>query len=317
MALHKNARTCPNSRLEMARRVFDERRPVRQVAREFGVTPKTVYKWLRRYKETPCGAGLEDASSAPKTLPHKLGEDKVAEIVRLRRERRWTARVIGIELGIPRSTVSAVLKREGISRLKSLDPKEPVVLYEHPSPGALLHMDVKKLGRFRRPGHRVEGRGGKASRGAGVECVHVCIDDHSRVAYVEIHPDERAETAVGFLRRAVEWYRQQGVSVERVLTDNGGCYRSGRWQRTCAELDVKPKKTRPYRPQTNGKAERFIQTLLREWAYGRVYQNSDERGAALRPYVSHYNWHRGHGSLNYQPPITRLPGVENLHGTYS
>ena len=315
MNLHKNARTCPNSRAAMVNRVLEDGKPVAQVAREFGVSSNTVYKWVRRFCESGA-AGLQDGSSHPREVRHKLGQDWVDLIVELRTQYHMTALRIARHLNLARSTVAAVLRREGISQLGSLGPKEPVVRYEHDGPGELLHIDIKKLGRFWRSGHRVTGNRTKDSDGAGWEYVHVCVDDYSRVAYAEVLPDERKESAVAFLKRAIQWFRQFGIQVKRVLTDNGSCYKSKLWRETCGNNNIKVKKTLPYRPQTNGKAERLIQTLLREWAYGRVYKTSNERKRVLPTYLTHYNYHREHSSLKYKPPITRMPGVNNAAGIH-
>ena len=238
-------------------------------------------------------------------------------IVELRTEYRMSALRIANQLKLARSTVSGVLQREGISQLKRLEPKEPVVSYEHSGPGEMLHIDIKKLGRFWRAGHRVTGDRTQDSEGAGWEFVHICIDDYSRVAYAEILPDQRKESAVAFLRRAVRWFRRFGITIKRVLTDNGSCYQSILWKKTCDGLNIWVKKTRPYRPQTNGKAERFIQTLLREWAYVRIYVTSNERMAVLPIFLTHYNEHRNHGGIGNKSPITRMPGVNNVGGIHS
>ncbi len=316
MNLHKNARTCPNSRGLMVKRVLEERRSVAEVAEEFGVSRRTLYKWIRRY----CAAGeagLKDGSSKPGVLRHQLGQDWVDLIIEMRTEYRMTALRIANQLKLSRSTVAGVLQREGISQLKKLEPKEPVVRYEHDGPGEMIHIDIKKLGRFWRAGHRLTGNRKQDSEGAGWEFVHVCIDDYSRVAYAEVLSDERKESAVAFLRRAVRWFRQFGITIKRVLTDNGSCYRSKLWRNTCEGLRIGVKKTRPYRPQTNGKAERFIQTLLREWAYVRVYGTSNERMAVLPIFLTHYNEHRNHGSVGNKPPVTRMPGVNNVAGIHN
>ena len=316
MNLHKNARTCPNSRALMVRRVLEDGRPVAMVAEEFGVSPRTVYKWVQRYCNRG-DVGLQDGSSEPGRLTHKLGQDWVRLIVELRTEYHMTALRIANQLKLPRSTVAAVLQREGISQLKRLQPKEPVVRYEHDGPGEMLHMDIKKLGRFWRAGHRVTGNRAQDSYGAGWEYVHIYIDDYSRVAYAEVLPDERKESATAFLTRAVQWFTRFGIRIRRLLTDNGSCYRSKLFQKQCQRLGIRKKNTRPYRPQTNGKAERFIQTLLREWAYFRVYATSNDRLAVLPIYLIHYNQHRDHGSLKQKPPITRMPGVNNVAGIHN
>lgn len=316
MNLHKNARTCPNSRVLMVKRVLEAKRPVAEVANEFGVSRTTVYNWIQRYLETG-GAELGDRSSCPHNITHRLGQDWIELIVYLRREYQMTALRISNQLKLSRSTVAAVLRREGVSKLKDLGPKEPVCRYEHDGPGEMIHIDIKKLGRFWRSGHRVTGNRRQDSQGAGWEYVHVCVDDYSRVAYVEVLEDESKESATAFLHRAVKWFARFGISIKRVLTDNGSCYRSKLWTKTCKALNIRVKKTRPYRPQTNGKAERFIQTLLREWAYWRVYKTSIERMAVLPLYLVHYNEHRNHSSLNYQPPIVRMPGANNAHEIHS
>lgn len=316
MNLHKNARTCPKSRALMVARVLEDGRPVAVVAEEFGVSRRTVYKWVQRYCEAG-EVGLGDGSSKPGVLRHQLGQDWVQLIVELRTAYRMTALRIANQLKLSRSTVAAVLQREGLSQLKKVAPAEPVVRYEHDGPGEMLHLDIKKLGRFWRAGHRVTGDQATDSEGAGWEYVHVCVDDYSRFAYAEVLPDERKDSAVAFLKRAVKWFARFGITVRRVLTDNGSCYRSKLFQPRCQAMGIRKKYTRPYRPQTNGKAERFIQTLLREWAYARIYITSNERKTVLPIYLTHYNYHRQHGSLNSNPPITRMPGVYNVAGIHS
>lgn len=222
------------------------------------------------------------------------------------RRQRLPAFQIARILGMARSTVSEVLKRLGLNKLRVLEPREPANRYEHARPGELLHLDIKKLGRFKEIGKQIKRDGITRSRGAGWEFMHVCVDDHSRVAYVEMLPDEKAVSAVGFLGRAVRWFAGLGVRTERVLTDNGSCYRSQDFLSCCNELGIKHKRTRPYRPRTNGKAERFIQTALREWAYARPYHTSAGRRRALPYWIRHYNSVRPHGSLDYEAPMTRI-----------
>ena len=316
MNLHKNAKTCPKSRALMVHRVLEEDRPVAQVAAEFGVSPRTVYKWVQRFCEGGAAA-LEDGSSRPGVVQHQLSQEWVDLIVALRRDYHLTALRIARQLKLARSTVSAVLQRAGLSSLRKLKPKEPVVRYEHGGAGELIHMDIKRLGRFWRAGHRVTGNRSRDSQGAGWEYVHVCVDDYSRVAYVEVLPDQQKESAIAFLNRAVRWFARFGIKIHRLLTDNGSCYRAKRFQAQCHALGIRQKYTRPYRPQTNGKAERFIQTLIREWAYARVYSTSEERRRVLPLWMTHYNEHRDHGSLGKQPPITRMPGVNNVAGIHS
>ena len=305
MNLHPSARTTPYSRKLLIDRILAGE-PVRTAAAAQGVSRSTAYKWLRRWREEGAD-GLRDRSSAPKRIPHRTPVSVVRKIEKLRRK-RWTGRAIALKLGLVRSTVSAWLRRLGLGLLRALTPPSVVRRYERDRPGELLHLDVKKLGRFDSPGHRVTGVRGKRnrSRGAGWEFVHVCIDDHSRVAYVEILKNERGVTAAAFLRRAASWFRRRGVSVTGALTDNGSCYISKLFARTCAELGVKHSRTRPYRPQTNGKAERFIQTLLREWAYAKTYRSSSRRQKALPAFLAFYNQERPHGSLGYEPPVSRI-----------
>jgi len=277
------------------------------VAGAVGVSHATVGKWVVRYRAEG-EAGLQDRSSAPRRIPHKTSSRLERRIERLRRKRR-TGQAIADALSMAVSTVSAVLRRLGLGRLKALEPKRPAHRYEWPRPGDLVHIDVKPLNRFVRPGHRIEGRGRRPrSRGAGWEYVHVCVDDHSRVAYVEILPNQKGETCAGFLRRAARWLARRGVTIRRVMTDNAKAYTdSWAWRDAKAELGIdRHIRTRFYRPQTNGKAERFIKTLLHEWAYGRSYRSSSQRARALPSWVADYNQRRPHGSLGGEPPVSRL-----------
>jgi transposase InsO family protein len=304
--VHKNARLTNHSRAAMVRRVLDHGQTRTVVAAAFGICPKTVKKWVERYQaEGP--DGLHDRSSRPHRLRRPTPETVCGQIVALRRQ-RCTGAQIAAETGLSPATVSRVLKRRGLNRLKDLEPAEPVQRYERETPGELLHIDIKKLGRFDRPGHRVTGdrTGQSNSRGIGWEFVHVCIDDHSRVAFSQILPTERKESAVAFLKAAVAYYRRLGIKVERVMTDNGSCYKAWDFRNACRALGRKHIRTRPYTPKTNGKAERFIQTALREWAYARAYQSSEQRARHLPDWLHRYNWHRPHGSLKAKPPISRL-----------
>ncbi len=303
--LHRNARTTPFSRKLLVERI-ESGDSVRAAAEAVGVSRSTAYKWLGRWRDEGAG-GLEDRSSAPHDIPHKTPAGLVQQIEKLRRK-RWTGRAIAARLQMARSTVSAWLRRMGLGLLRGLTPARVVKRYEKQRPGELLHLDVKKLGRFRQPGHRVTGRGpgSYGSRGMGWDFVHVCIDDHSRAAYIEVRDDERKETAAAFLRRACAWYRRRRVKTERILTDNGSCYRSKAFATTCRELGVKHSFTRPYRPQTNGKAERLIQTLMREWAYARRYRSSTQRNKTLAPWLNYYNRERPHGGIGYETPVARL-----------
>lgn len=313
MNLHSLARTCPSSRALLIHRVQVELWSVAEAASAAGVSERTGYKWLRRSREEGAVA-LVDRSSRPRRLTGKTEPAREAVVLKLR-ALRMTGPVIAHRLRMPRATVSRILRRHGQARLRPLAPPEPVVRYERSRPGELVHVDVKKLGRFHRPGHRVTGdrRGQSNVRGIGWEFVHVCIDDATRLAYVEVLEDEKGETAAGFLRRAVAWFARRKIRVEQVLSDNGSCYVSDVHRHSCAQLGIKPKFTRPYRPQTNGKAERFIQTMLREWAYAATYQTSLQRENALRPWLRYYNLHRPHMALDGRTPIFRLNNLVSLH----
>jgi transposase InsO family protein len=316
MKLHANARTCPNSRKLLVKRIEEESWSLMAAAEAAGISERSARKWLARWRKEG-EAGLLDRSSAPKRIPHRTPEPVVKAITALRRL-RMTAAEIAETLGLALSTVSLWCKRVGLGKRSSLAPPEPPNRYERSRPGELIHVDVKKLGRFGVAGKRAIGNR-QASRGYGWECVHVCVDDATRLAYVEVLPDERGETAVGFLRRAVAWLAERGVRVERVMTDNGSPYRSVAHARACRELGIRHLRTQPYRPRTNGKAERFIQTMLREWAYGRIYGSSVERSGQLAGWLDRYNYRRKHGSLGHRPPAARLNELlgNNLVGNYS
>ena len=306
MDMHKNARLTPLGRAELVRRVLQEGQPRSAVAAAFGVCAKTVGKWVERYQaEGP--AGLDDRSSRPHRLREPTAQATCEQIVELRRQ-RWIGRQIAAAAGVSPATVSRVLRRAGLSRLRDLEPAEPVRRYQRQEPGELIHLDIKKLGRFDKIGHRITGHhaGHDRSRGSGWEFVHVCIDDASRIAFSQILPDEKQESAVAFLEAAVAYYRSLGVTVARVMTDNGSCYRSRAFRKACADLGLRHIRTRPYTPKTNGKAERFIQTALREWAYAQAYPTSQHRAVELPIWLHRYNWHRPHGGINYQTPISRL-----------
>jgi transposase InsO family protein len=311
MKLHRNARTCPKSRKLLVDRVLVDCWSPSEAALAAGVSERTARKWIARFRAEG-ESGLLDRSSAPKQIPHRTPADRVESIKALRRL-RMTAAEIAEALGMALSTVSVWLKRIGLGKRSRLEPPEPPNRYERRHPGELVHVDVKKLGRFEMPGKRMVGRR-HSSKSFGWDAIHVMVDDFSRLAYVEVLPDERGETAVGFLKRAIAWFQSLGVAVERVMTDNGPPYRSTAHALACRELGLKHLRTRPYRPRTNGKAERFIQTLQNEWAYGRLYGSSAERTAALPAFINHYNYRRRHGSLGHQAPATRL---NNLAGNYS
>lgn len=302
MNVHSLARTTPLSRALLVQRALFEKRGIEATARAFGVSRRTVYKWLGRHRT----GDLRDRSSRPHRSPTQLDQGRVELVIRLRRCRQ-TAPQIARSLRMPCSTVARVLRRAGLHRLKYLQPPEPVQRYERRKPGELLHIDVKKLGRIAgRVGHRIHGDRRQAVDGAGWEYVHVCIDDRSRLAYVEVLPDERKGTSVAYLERALAFYRRLDIRARAVMTDNGSGYRSTFFAGACRTLRLRHLRTRPYRPRTNGKAERFIQTLLREWAYARPYRHSWLRSRALRPYLRYYNHRRPHGALDGRPPISRL-----------
>jgi transposase InsO family protein len=306
MNIHKNARLTPRRREEMALSIIGGHLSQAEAARSYGVSGKIVARWLERFKAEG-HAGMFDRSSRPHVMPGMTEQAVTARIVALRRQ-RWTGRHIATEVGVSPATVSRVLKRVGLSRLKDLEPAEPVRRYEREHPGEMIHIDIKKLGCFDRVGHRITGdrKGQSNSRGVGWEFVHVAIDDASRIAFSQILPDERKESAVAFLAAAVAYYASLGVTVTRVMTDNGSCYRSKAFARACRDLELKHVRTKPYTPKTNGKAERFIQTALREWAYAIAYPTSDHRAAELPVWLHRYNWHRPHSSLKSNTPISRL-----------
>lgn len=311
MNSHKNARLTVHGRVLLVRRVLEEGLRVREAAQAMGVSARTAYKWLGRYHKAGL-AGLEDRSSKPSGCPHATSLEQLEQVIALRRERK-SYREISQRLGLGQSTIARLLRRQGLNRLASLEPAEPVQRYEYEAAGGLLHLDIKKLGRFWKPGHRVRAeRSGCRNEGAGWEFVHVAVDDHSRLAFSAILPDESGKSACRFLLQTLRYYRSLGIRIERVLTDNGACYKSRRFRRLCRRLRLKHKRTRPYTPRTNGKAERFIQTSLREWAYARAYDCSEQRAQHLLPWLHWYNWHRPHASLGYRTPISRAPDVNNL-----
>lgn len=280
------------------------------------MSERTAYKWLKRYRQEGL-QGLHNRSSRPHGCPHATCEKRREAIVE-RRRAHHTYRQISRELGVGHSTVARLLRRQGLNRLAHLEPAEPIRRYEYQHPGGLLHLDIKKLGRFWRPGHQVTGnRQQGRSDGAGWEYVHVAIDDHSRIAFSSIYPDETGKSACAFLLQVVRYFRSLGIRFERLLTDNGACYRSRRFQRLCQRLAIRHIRTKPYTPRTNGKAERFIQTALHEWAYARSYDSSDQRHEHLPWWLHQYNWHRPHASLGYQPPISHLQSMNNLLGLHS
>jgi transposase InsO family protein len=307
--IHGNAKLVPSTRLLLVQRVRQEHWKVADVAGALGVSERTVYRWLARWRDGDRVLG--DRSSAPRRVPRRTPRTLERLIEQLRRLRMTSTR-IAAELHLAVSTVGAVLKRLGLNRLSRLGPPEPPNRYERRRPGELVHLDIKKLARFVRPGHRVTGRdapGALSQTGHGYEFVHVGVDDYSRVAYVEILDDERASTAIGFLERLRAWFAARGIIITEVLSDNGSCYVARDFNVACAQLHIAHRRTRPRRPRTNGKAERFIQTMLREWAYVSVYRTSQQRALALPPWLEYYNRQRPHGALGHQPPRTRLPAA--------
>lgn len=304
MNIHKNARLTPLGREHLVRQIVSGQ-TVEAAARAGNVCPRTARKWLKRFLAEGV-EGLQDRSSRPHRLRKPTPAEVVAKVEALRRQ-RWTGKQIAAELAISPATVSRILKRLGLNRIAALEPAEPVRRYEREKPGELIHIDIKKLGRFERVGHRITGdRQQGESRGAGWEFVHVAIDDASRLAFSQILPDEKKGSAVVFLKAAVAYYASLGVTVARLMTDNGSCYRSAAFRKACADLGLRHIRTRPYTPKTNGKAERFIQTALREWAYAKAYPTSDRRAEELPIWLHRYNWHRPHSALNSRPPISRL-----------
>jgi transposase InsO family protein len=303
MKVHKNARTTPQSRAMLIRRIR-QGQSARSIAQALGISVRTVRKWVAR-ERAEGAAGLEDRSTRPKRSPKRLSAAKIERVVGLRLQ-RLTGEEIAQRLGLPRSTVAAHLSQLGMGRLPPLHPPPPVIRYERARPGELIHIDTKKLGRFQHLGHRITGDRHRRSEGAGWDFLHVCVDDASRLAYVQIHPDEGKYTAARFLFSALRFLRNHGVRVQRIMTDNGPAYRSQHFAKACRRLGVAHKRTRPYTPRTNGKAERFIQTLMRRWAYQRAYPNSQLRNAALPQWLHSYNHLRPHASLGRKPPISRL-----------
>lgn len=310
MNVHRNARTTPYARaLIVERHAAGE--PVSAIASAFGISVRTVYKWLARYRAGG-RAALETRSSAPRRFARMIDRRWQDVAVQLRRTCRMTAAGIADRLRLARSTVARWLRRMGLGRLKALEPKPPVIRYQRERPGELLHLDIKSLGRFDKPGHRVtRQRKGHRNRGAGWDCVHVAIDDATRLAYVEVLPDQKRGTTTGFLVRALRWLKARGITVERVMTDNGSPYVSRLFAKALRWLNIRHIRTRPYTPRTNGKAERFIQTLMREWAYAIPYRSSDSRNRDLARYLHWYNTARPHYALNRQPPATRLKTLLN------
>jgi len=303
MDYHKNARLTVSLRRDLAEKVILQRVTLKLAAASFNVSAKTAAKWVRRYREH--GAqGLLDLSSRPHSSPRRTSLLLLEKVFALRRL-RYNGWRIARELGLSRATVSRSLRQAGLNRLRSLDPPPPAVRYEHKHPGDLIHFDIKRLARIVKPGHRIHGDRTRETRGAGYEYLHVAVDDHSRLAFAAILPGQNHRSAIDFFLMARAHYARFGFSIRRVLTDNGSCYKDGTFRMTLRQQHTKHRFTRPYTPSTNGKAERFIQTALREWAYARSYDNSSERLNNLDPWLHDYNFHRPHASLNLNTPASR------------
>lgn len=312
MNIHRRAKTCPESRALLVRRVLGEAWSMDQASAAAGVSRQTGRKWVKRFLAEGDG-GLLDRSSRPQRSPRKLPASREELLVQLRQEHRLTAQALAQLTGIPRSTVGRVLRRHRLSRARDLEPRPVVVRYERQAPGELIHLDIKKLARIEGIGHRIHGDRSRCSPGAGWEFAHVAIDDFSRLAYAEVLPDERGVTVAGFLRRALAWYRQHGIHARRILTDNGSGYVSHLLAQLCRQEQLRHLRTRPYTPRTNGKAERFIQTTLRSWAYAQPYVSSQQRLDALPRWLHYYNHHRPHAALGRLPPATRVNNLVNTH----
>jgi transposase InsO family protein len=310
MDIHQNARLTPRGRERIVRQVLNGQTP-KAVSETAGVCPRTVRKWVDRYRREGL-TGLQDRSSRPHRLYRPTPPGVVEQVERLRRQ-RYTGQQIAAELALSPATVSRILKRRGLNKVSALEPAEPIRRYEREHPGEIVHIDIKKLGRFNGVGHRITGdrKGQSNGRGIGWEYLHLAIDDHSRVAYSEILPDEKRRSCLRFLFNALRFFRAHGVKVQRVMTDNGVSFRSFRYAKALRLLKIKHLRTKPYTPKTNGKAERFVQTALREWAYAKAYLHSDDRAAELPLWLHRYNWHRPHGSLNANTPISRIGLAED------
>ena len=316
MDLHQNARLTLRSREDLAQLFVSQKLTWNAAAAAFRVSSKTARKWVLRYRQQG-SPGLRDRSSRPHRCPRQTPPDAVEQVLLLRSQ-RWTGIRIAQTTRLSRATISRILRRHKLSRMRDLQPLLPTRRYEHPHPGDLLHLDSKKLARFAKPGHRITGDPRDETRGAGYEILHVAIDDHSRIAFGQLYPDERAPSVAAFLHAAVAFYRSFGIRIRRVLTDNAPCYYSRLFADACRRLAIRHHFIRPYTPRTNGKAERFIQTALREWAYARCYQSSVERRIELEPWLHQYNWHRPHASLGQLPPISRSGSSGNnvlIHDT--
>ncbi len=303
MDYHYHARLTVHGREQLAKDVVEGRLSLREAAAERGLSRQSAAKWVRRYRQGGV-EGVVDRSSRPQRSPRRSSAELIERVERLRRE-RWTGVRIAQATGLSRATVSRILTRLKLNKAKMLEPQVPIVRYEHAAPGDLLHLDIKKFARIVKAGHRITGDPRDETRGAGWEFLYVAVDDHSRIAYTALYPDETAQSSASFLAEAVAYFQRFGIATRRVLTDNGPCFYAHHFAHACRDLGIAHKRTRIYTPRTNGKAERFIQTAIREWAYARRYENSEQRAAQLKPWTHLYNWHRPHASLNQDPPISR------------
>lgn len=315
--MHANAKLTPLMRAKLVQFHQAAARSLRTTAAHFGVAEKTVRKWLNRAHQSGFPPRLEDHSSRPLRQPRKTSPELEAQILTLRKQRRSYAQILMV-LPISKASLSRILQRHGLNRLRSLEPpKPPVLRYERATPGELLHLDIKKLGRFAHPGVRATGNRSHRNPGAGVESLHVAIDDHSRLAFAALFPNEKIPSVLAALHQALAFYSAHGITIQAVLTDRGSAYRSKLFAAACHQLGLQHRFTKPYRPQTNGKAERFIQTLTREWAYARSYNSSDHRAQCLPLYLHDYNFHRPHSALKALPPSSRLPQTADNVSRYN
>jgi transposase InsO family protein len=303
MDYHHHARLTIHRREELARAVLSRRLSLQEAAAEFKLSRQSAAKWVRRFR-LEGAAGLRDRCCRPHRSPRQVSAEQMAQVEAHRRQ-RWTGVRIAQQMALSPATVSRILRRLKLSRIRDLEPRLPPNRYEHPAPGDLLHFDIKRLVRIQRPSHRVTGDRRDGVKGIGAEFLHIAIDDHSRLAFTAMYPDQSERSATHFLYSATAWFLRLGIHTRGLLTDNGKCYTARGFLRSCGELGIRPRRTRPYTPRTNGKAERFIQTALREWAYACTYQNSDERTRALLSFTHQYNWHRPHAGINQLPPISR------------
>jgi transposase InsO family protein len=309
MDYHHHAGYTIYCREQLAKSVIEGRLSLREAAAECRLSRQAASKWVKRYREEG-SAGLWDRSSRPHRSPRQTSADRIAQVESLRRL-RWTGVRIAQELKLGPATVSRILRRLKLNRVRDLEPQLPPNRYEHGAAGDLMHFDIKRLVRIQRPSHRVTGDRRDGVKGIGAEFLHVAIDDHSRVAFMAMYPDQSELSATHFLYSATAWFARLGIATRGLLTDNGKCYTAHRFQQSCRQLGIRHHRTRPYTPRTNGKAERFIQTALREWAYAYTYQNSQQRTQALLSFNHQYNWHRPHAGINQQTPISRLALDDN------